>query len=109
MTIEFDSEGLKIIDDGRTAVVAWDSVDSVFVYKEDLVIVDRIVTLFKLDGDREFSIDEEMEGWKALVDALPMYLPNCRDFADWFMEVAFPAFEPKPALIFKRLRPDQVN
>ena len=109
MTIDFDDENILLTHEGQTAPIRWDSIESVFVYKQDLVIVDRIVTLIKVDGDLDIEIDEEMEGWKPLVDAMPKYLPNCRDFADWFMEVAFPAFEAKPTLVYKRLRPCEVQ
>ena len=108
MTIDFTDSHLLLTTDERTAEIPWESIESVYVYKQDLVIVDRIATIIKIDGDLEIEINEEMEGWKPLVDAMPQHLPNCRDFADWFMDVAFPAFEPKPTLIYRRLSVDQI-
>ncbi|MBK9163413.1 MAG: hypothetical protein IPM21_05770 [Acidobacteria bacterium] len=108
MTIDFNDSHLLLTADGRLAEILWESIESVYVYKQDLEIVDRIATIIKIDGDLEVEINEEMDGWKPLVDALPEYLPNCRDFADWFMDVAFPAFDPKPTLIYRRLRVDQI-
>lgn len=108
MKIEFDDRKILLTHDGHEAEILWDSIESVFVYKQDLEIVDRVATLIKMDGDLDIEINEEMEGWKELVDVLPTYLSNCRDFADWYMDVAFPAFEPKLTMIYKRLRPDQI-
>lgn len=108
MTIDFNERELLLTDDGRTGEIPWESIEAVYVYKQDLVIVDRIATVLKLDGGMDIEINEEMEGWKPLVDALPQHLPNCRDFADWYMEVAFPAFEPKPTLIYRRLSADEI-
>jgi hypothetical protein len=108
MKIEFDDKNLTLTHEGQVAEIPWETIESVFVYKQDLVIVDRVATLIKMDGDLDIEIDEEMEGWKELVDALPTHLPNCRDFSDWYMDVAFPAFEPKPTVIYKRMRPDRI-
>lgn len=108
MKIEFDDKKIILTNEGQEAEIPWETIESVFVYKQDLVIVDRVATLIKMDGDLDIEINEEMEGWKELVDVLPKYLSNCRDFADWYMDVAFPAFEPKPTVIYKRLRPDQI-
>ncbi len=43
------------------------------------------------------------------MDDLPRFLPNCREFSDWFTEVAFPAFEVKPTIIFKRLSAQDIQ
>ncbi|MDM7923008.1 MAG: hypothetical protein QUS14_11965 [Pyrinomonadaceae bacterium] len=109
MKIEFDDQNIRLIKDGQVAPISWGMIESVFAYKQDHVIVDRVVTLIKMDGGLEIEVDEEMEGWKELVDAMPKHLPNCRDFSDWYMEVAFPAFEPNPTLIYRRLNADQIH
>lgn len=43
-----------------------------------------------------------MNGWDDLVQALPVYLPGCKAWADWWHPVAVPAFKPNVTMIFKR-------
>lgn len=92
MTIDFNDSHLLLTADGRLAEILWERIESVYVYKQDLEIVDRIAAIIKLDGDLDVEINEEMDGWKPLVDALPQYLPNCRDFSDWVHGSRVPGF-----------------
>jgi hypothetical protein len=48
--------------------------------------------MFKTKGDQTLELNEQMEGWQDTILNLPNYLPNCKSFDDWFMQVAFPAF-----------------
>lgn len=48
------------------------------------------------------EINEEMSGWKSLVDKLPTYLPGCLTFEEWFEGVAFPAVKHNLKVIYQR-------
>jgi hypothetical protein len=109
MTIDFDQANIRLTKSGQTVLIPWPTVDSVFAFKQDLVAYDRIAMLIKMNDGLEIEMNEDMVGWKELVDALPAHLQNCRDFAEWYFEVAFPPFEPNLTLIYKRLSADQVH
>jgi len=47
----------------------------------------------ELTKERKFELNEEMNGWDSLVEALPRYLPGFKKSEEWFSDVAFPAFE----------------
>lgn len=102
MEIELNPEYLILPNKGQGLRIRWDEIDRILVYKQDLFVYDRIAAVISFADDSKVELNEEMPGWKKLVDDLPRYLSNCRDFSDWFMDVAFPAFEPKPMLIFQR-------
>jgi hypothetical protein len=92
--LRFDAEELEISsEDGSHDRLAWKSVREVIAFKDDAWAYDIICLGFRFDDQgRYFNIDEEVTGYKALVDALPTIFPGIRD--DWFSDVAFPAFEP---------------
>jgi hypothetical protein len=48
------------------------------------------------------ELDEEMAGWTSLTESLPRHLPGCKPWAEWFMTVAFPAFDTNAAEIYVR-------
>jgi len=82
--------------------IKWNDVVSVYVFKRDLFAVDCICILFELSDGTSVEINEEMQGWGNLVDKLPQRLPDCKNFADWFETVAFPAFEINVNQIYQR-------
>ena len=72
----------------------WREIKEIYVYKRDVYIVDLICVMLRTSDDRDsFELHEQMSGWQNFVDNLPEHLPGCRPFHEWFMEVAFPAFE----------------
>lgn len=40
--------------------------------------------------------------WQLLIDELPKLFPGSKPFHEWFMEVAFPAFEMNLLQIYKK-------
>jgi len=63
----------------------------------DLICLDIV-----LRDDRTLEVNEEMDGWKSLVDKLPEYLPGCQTLEDWFPPVVFPAFKTNRTIIYLR-------
>jgi len=96
------SYGVNVLNDEGSKHYDWNDILSAFVYKKDLITVDLICMALESKGGETLYVDEEMAGWKDFVDNSPEHLPGCVSFADWFIAVAFPAFETNPILIFKR-------
>lgn len=91
---------------GKTmrAEMAWKDVTTAIAFKRGCYTVDLIcIALVGADGSLE--VNEEMSGWKGLVEALPGYLPGCLAEHEWFQQVAFPAFATNLVHIFRRVTP----
>ena len=61
--------------------VKWNEVDGVVVYKRDLYGVDLVCTRFT-PAEGTVEVNEEMEGWATMTDALPIHLPGPPNRAD---------------------------
>ncbi len=83
------------------AELSWDEVGEVHAFKKDLVTTGLICLAFrKTSTEQYFEIHEEMAGYYDLVQVLPERLPG---FAlDWFLSVAFPAFDANHQIIWRR-------
>jgi hypothetical protein len=77
----------------RTLNFAWSEVTQVSVFKRDCFTVDLICLAFELNGSHFTEVNEEAVGWKALVDALPNYLPGALSQDEWWNDVVTPPFE----------------
>ncbi len=102
-----DSAGLQLSsltleNDEVQASFAWDQVQSIFVYKRDLYLVDLICAVFVLSSTEAVEVHEEMAGWQPLVESLPEHLPGTMPFATWWQAVAVPAFAPNARVIYQR-------
>ncbi|MEZ0276965.1 MAG: hypothetical protein ACAH88_18795 [Roseimicrobium sp.] len=113
VALEFDPCELRIVErippSGRSLTIPWSDVTSVAVYKEDLVVVDTMVLVFRFANGAELEFCEETEGWSDLAQSLHQHLPGCIPFHEWFMRVAFPAFQINFTEIFKRESVSQVE
>ncbi len=109
-TLTYDSAGLQLSwltlenEKGQSSF-NWDEVQSIIVYKRDLFVVDQICAVFALSNMEALEIDEEMAGWRPLIECLPVQLPGTRPFDDWWYEVAVPAFAPNTRVIYQRFMP----
>lgn len=79
------------LDDGRDEI-RWDDIDEVAAYKKDCFGLDQI-RMAILSGGCEYTLTENMTGWEWLIHELPNHLDGMRQPEEWFLEVAFPAFE----------------
>ena len=89
-------------DDRGEYVVAWQDVIRVEAFKIDLFTVDQICIELILRDGYALEINEEMDGWFELMEKLPEYLPGCKKFHEWFMNVAVPAFETNETTLYQR-------
>jgi hypothetical protein len=69
----------------------WNEVNVVVVYKRDCYGADLLCMGFTTSGG-VVEVNEEMEGWAAMTDALPSYLPGVPPTADWWTKVTQPPF-----------------
>jgi len=107
LAITYDAAGFVVAPAIATSEpqplrVAWAEVQRVGVFKRDLAVVDMLCLVLELPGPSTVELNEEMVGWQDFVEALPQFLSGAKPFHQWFMEVAFPAFETKPTLVFSR-------
>ncbi len=94
-----DASEIRLVDE----VIAWEKIDRVVAYKRDCYTVDLICLAFMgRDGKVLLEVDEGRAGYQELVDGLPQYLDGCLSMGEWFMEVAFPAFEVKLTELYRR-------
>ena len=103
-SISFDADTIALVDlrepKRNPLKLKWSEIDRLTVFKRDLFTVDLICLFLELSDDRAVELDEDMEGWKPFIDAVPSHLPGCK--ADWFSAVAFPAFAANPTEIYRR-------
>ena len=71
-------------------------------YKQDWFTVDCICLAIGTADRMTTELNEEMEGWETLTDALPTYLPGSKNWSECFSQVAFPAFATNETVIFER-------
>ena len=112
-TLTYDSVGaqlswLTLENDRGQSSFSWEEVQSIFVYKRDLFVVDKVCAVFVLSSTETFEVDEEMVGWRPLIEHLPVQLPGTRPFADWWYEVVMPPFAPNTRFIYERSTPSAV-
>jgi hypothetical protein len=79
--------------------VKWSEVNGIVAFKRDLYSVDLICMGFTT-AEGSVEVNEEMEGWEALTDALPLYLPGTPSPADWWNGVVQPPFAANPTILF---------
>ena len=83
------------------ACLDWSDVRRVSAYKRDLLTTDLVCLSFEGTSD-SLEVNEEMAGWKELVDALPELLPGSLAYGEWFPHVVRPPFAPRFFVVFER-------
>ncbi len=105
-TILVDDSGLAgtvYFSDGTmlTVKTRWTEVLKVTAFKRDLFAYDLLCIVFESVG-MQLEVDEQMEGWEAMIAALPIYLPGIRASEQWWDEVAHPGFATNVTQLFLR-------
>jgi hypothetical protein len=104
--LSIDAAGITVTRRRATSApgspIAWSEVVCVVAFKRDLFVVDCICLAFAMADGTTTEVNEEMEGWEALTDALPKYLPGSKDWSECFSQVAFPAFATNETVVFER-------
>jgi hypothetical protein len=85
-----------------TDSIKWDDIGSAEVFKRDCFAYDLVCLQLHTSDGRTVEFDEEDPDWMELMTALPICLPGCKPWGDWFTDVAFPAFETKLQRVFER-------
>lgn len=105
-TIRMDEQGLTRIthfSDGSmmSAAMKWSEISRVAAFKQDLVAYDVLCVLLT-DPEGSMIVDEEMEGFDAMIQELPLRLPGAPGLDDWWERVIQPAFATNFTVIFSR-------
>lgn len=104
--IRFDDAGMTLIvwhgDNLETKTeLIWNEVNGVVAYKRDCFATDLICMGFTT-ADGAVELNEGMDGWEALVDAVPSLLPGATSREEWWGKVAQPPFATNPTKLFSR-------
>ncbi|MFO0812521.1 MAG: hypothetical protein U0796_04850 [Gemmatales bacterium] len=104
--LSFDAAGITVTRKRPASepayFVAWSNIVRVVAFKRDLFTVDCICLAFAMADGMTTEVNEEMEGWEALAEALPEYLPGSKIWSECFSQVAFPAFATNETVMFER-------
>jgi hypothetical protein len=104
--IQFDETGMIVTawhangSESKTEL-KWNEVNGVVAYKRDYLTVDLICMGFTTP-DGAFEVNEEMDGWKALIDAVPRLLAGTTSKEEWWDKVVQPPFAANPTTLFSR-------
>ncbi len=97
----YTEDGFTYAEEGKVlAPIKWKDITEVLAYKKDKLGVDSIYLAIK-DGDEcLLDISDGMFGYLMFVDRMQANLPNYATF--WQIQVATPAFQPKPTLVYRK-------
>jgi hypothetical protein len=106
LSIRFNADAITVVDlrdtNSNPLNIGWKAIDRLTMFKRDIFSVDLICLFIEFSGDCAIEFDEDMEGWKTFINALPHHLPGCKALEEWFCTVAFPAFATNPTAIYRR-------
>ena len=83
------------------STIRWTDVISVTTFKRDMFAYDLICIKIEARDQEAVEFDEEDVNWQEFVSVLPLRLPGCRPWGDWFHEVAFPAFQQNETSLYR--------
>jgi hypothetical protein len=86
--------------DGETKTFYWDKITSIIAYKVDQITVDSIIIEVYADGTA-IRMEDQMAGSMKFMETAANKLENFRE--DWYMVVAFPAFETNLTIIYEKI------
>jgi hypothetical protein len=79
--------------------IQWCDVTKVCAFKRDLFASD-LICLGIETSTATLELDEDMDGWDALVTARPTYLYGIPAVSEWWERVAKPAFATNMTILF---------
>jgi hypothetical protein len=77
----------------KTVTFKWPEVTQVAVFKRDRFSVDCICMVFELNHTESLEVNEDLEGWNTLVEAVAIYLSGALTQGQWWNKVLWPTFE----------------
>ncbi|HEY3928459.1 MAG TPA: hypothetical protein VGL89_08800 [Candidatus Koribacter sp.] len=106
-SLSFDSEKLTVsAADGVSSKpdisLRWADVNGVVAFKRDCLSMDQICLTF-LATTGGLELNEEMEGWPGLLEALPSMLPVFPRSEEWWENVVQPPFSTNLSRLFSRV------
>ncbi|MEM9366243.1 MAG: hypothetical protein AAGD07_09610 [Planctomycetota bacterium] len=96
VTITSDDTGFTIKTEPAIST-RWSCVTEIVAFKRDLLTTDMICLQFQLDDGTCIETDEEMIGYRALIDIVESKFELT---PDWWSKVAFPSFNTKLSVIW---------
>ena len=96
---------LTVLQGKSKVVVPWSSIRRLMAFKRDLLYYDNICILIEGQDGPLAQIDEDMVGWRIVMEKLPERLPGMKPWQEWWPTVAFPAFETNATVIWERATP----
>jgi hypothetical protein len=106
LEISFDSKGFWVQSlknpAEMTDKIPWSQITHVTAFKRDLLTTDCVCLLFAMSDEKGIELDEEMKGWTELLEAMPNYLPGCKQMSEWLFSVTSPAFAINATEIYSR-------
>ncbi|PUB25902.1 hypothetical protein C8J95_11269 [Elizabethkingia sp. YR214] len=93
---------IRFVEEIKT--IRWDDIVLISTYKKDLLTVDCIMIEIHLK-ETLISINDQAEGYMKFMETASQRLQHFKK--DWFMAVAFPAFETNETVIYKRLNDEK--
>lgn len=80
----------------------WSDVCRICGFKRDLYSVDLICLAFQIP-DKVFEINEEMEGYHAIIETMPVHFPGLEP--QWWTKIALPSFATNLTTIWEKRAP----
>lgn len=104
--IRFDGIGMNVTAwhaDGSESKteLKWNEVNGVVAYKRDCYTIDLVCMGFATP-EGAVEVNEDMDGWAALIDAVPRLLPGTTSKENWWDNVTQPPFAANPTTLFSR-------
>lgn len=104
--IQFDKTAMTVTachNDGSVSKteLRWSEVNGVVAYKRDCFAMDLVCMGFTT-SDGAIEVNEQMEGWENLIDAVPSLLPGTTSTEEWWEKVTQPPFAPNPTILFSK-------
>ena len=106
--LQADRSGVRYLRESKSGKIrdedffAWDSVESISVFKRDLFTYDLICAALDFRDSEAVEFDEDDPLWRDFVSLLSDNLEGAMSPDSWFSEVAFPAFEERETVIYSR-------
>jgi hypothetical protein len=104
--IVIDEHGLTrntLFSDGSSysAATKWSEISRIVAFKEDFAAFD-LLCMGLTGREGTMVIDEEMEGFDAMIQALPLHLPGAPEVDQWWAAVIHPAFATNFTVLYRR-------
>lgn len=95
---ELHDAGFRCFARRRCHEVRWSDIRLICTYKRDLFAYDLICIGFETSSGEFVEIDEQMNGFMAVVKQMEQTFPGIR--SDWHRTVMLPAFEPNERVLW---------